>query len=82
MAGWLHTGDQGRLDEEGFLYITGRVRDTFKTAKGKFITPAPIEWHFAQDANIEQICIMGLGCPQPIALVVLSEIGLISTFFH
>ena len=75
--GWLHTGDQGRLDEEGFLYITGRVRDTFKTAKGKFITPAPIEWHFAQDANIEQICIMGLGCPQPIALVVLSEIGLV-----
>ena len=74
--GWLHTGDQGRLDEAGNLFITGRVKDTFKTAKGKFIAPAPIEWHFAQDADIEQICILGLGCPQPLALVVPSEIGL------
>lgn len=73
--GWLHTGDQGKLDDEGYLFITGRVKDTFKTAKGKFIAPSPIEWHFGQDANIEQICILGLGCPQPIALVVLSEIG-------
>ncbi|NRB50232.1 MAG: AMP-binding protein [Saprospiraceae bacterium] len=74
--GWLHTGDQGRLDENGNLFITGRVKDTFKTAKGKFIAPAPIEWHFAQDADIEQICILGLGCPQPVALVVPSEIGM------
>jgi len=74
--GWLHTGDQGRLDEEGYLFITGRVKDTFKTAKGQFITPSPIEWHFGQDSNIEQICIVGLGCPQPIALIVPSEIGL------
>ena len=74
--GWLHTGDEGRIDENGNLFITGRVKDTFKTAKGKFIAPAPIEWHFGQDPNIEQICLLGLGCPQPIALVVLSEIGL------
>lgn len=74
--GWLHTGDQGRIDEAGNLFITGRVKDTFKTAKGQFIAPAPIEWHFAQDADIEQICILGLGCPQPVALVVPSEIGM------
>lgn len=74
--GWLHTGDQGRIDEDGFLFITGRVKDTFKTTKGKFITPSPIEWHFDQDLNIELVCLMGLGCPQPVALVALSEIGL------
>lgn len=74
--GWLRTGDQGRLDEEGFLYITGRVKDTFKTAKGEFIVPTPMEGELEQNTDIEQICIVGLGCPQPIALIVLSEMGL------
>ncbi len=73
--GWLHTGDEGRLDEEGYLYITGRVKDTFKTSKGKFIVPSPIEWEFATNSDIEQICIVGLGCPQPMALIVPSEMG-------
>jgi len=73
--GWLHTGDEGRLDEEGYLYITGRVKDTFKTSKGKFIVPSPIEWEFASNSDIEQICIVGLGCPQPMALIVPSEMG-------
>ncbi|MEM6321881.1 MAG: AMP-binding protein [Bacteroidota bacterium] len=73
--GWLHTGDEGRLDEDGYLFITGRVKDTFKTSKGEFIVPAPIEWEFADNSDIEQICIVGLGCPQPIALVVPSEMG-------
>lgn len=73
--GWLHTGDEGRLDENGYLYITGRVKDTFKTSKGKFIVPAPIEWEFGHNSDIEQICIVGLGCPQPMALIVPSEMG-------
>ncbi|MEM6802971.1 MAG: AMP-binding protein [Bacteroidota bacterium] len=73
--GWLRTGDQGRIDKDGYLYITGRVKDTFKTSKGKFIVPAPIEWKFEHNPDIEQICIMGLGCPQPMAMVVPSEIG-------
>ena len=73
--GWLHTGDQGHIDEDGYLFITGRVKDTFKTSKGKFIVPAPIEWKFEHNPDIEQICVMGLGCPQPIALAVASDIG-------
>jgi len=73
--GWLHTGDQGTLDGEGFLQITGRLSDAFKSAKGKFIVPAPIERGFAQNSYIEQICIVGLTLPQPVALMVVSEIG-------
>ncbi|MGB1216338.1 MAG: AMP-dependent synthetase, partial [Saprospiraceae bacterium] len=73
--GWIHTGDQGHLDSEGYLRITGRVKDTFKTAKGKFIVPAPIEWKFSKNSYIESIAVVGLGLPQPLALVNLSEIG-------
>ena len=73
--GWLCTGDQGRIDENGYLYITGRVKDTFKTTKGKYIIPSPIEFKFGDNQDIEQICIVGRGCPQPIGLVVPSEIG-------
>ncbi len=73
--GWIHTGDKGNLDKDGFLHITGRVSDTFKTTKGKYVVPTPIEWKFADNELIEQICIVGLALPQPIALIVLSEKG-------
>lgn len=73
--GWFHTGDSGKIDEKGFLHLTGRVSEAFKTAKGKFVVPAPIEWEFAGNPDIEQICVTGLGLAQPIALVVLSELG-------
>ena len=73
--GWLRTGDQGYIDSDGYLFITGRIKDTFKTAKGKFIVPAPIEFKLEQNSDVEQICIVGLGCPQPLALVVPSEMG-------
>ena len=71
--GWLHTGDQGRLDSDGFLYITGRVKDTFKTEKGEFIIPAEIEDKFGGCAEIEQMCVLGLGLSQPVLMVSLTE---------
>ncbi len=73
--GVLYSGDQGEIDEEGYLKITGRISDTFKSAKGKFIVPGPIEWSFAKNQYVEQVCVAGLGIPQPLALVVLSDIG-------
>ncbi|MEO1218660.1 MAG: AMP-binding protein [Bacteroidota bacterium] len=74
--GWLHTGDKGQMDEEGYIKIIGRVKDAFKTSKGKFVVPTILEDKFSENSNIEQICVAGLGIPQPIALVNLSEIGL------
>ena len=73
--GWLHTGDQGRVDEDGFLYLTGRVKDTFKTAKGEYVVPQPIEDKFAGITDVEQICLVGLGMDQPVLLATLSETG-------
>ena len=74
--GWLHTGDEGEIDENGFLTITGRVKDIFKTSKGKYVAPSPIEMKLSANKNIEQVCVVGNGMPQPIALITLSEIGL------
>ncbi|MEH8129256.1 AMP-binding protein [Aeromonas veronii] len=71
--GWLHTGDMGKLDKEGYLAITGRMKDVFKTAKGKYVAPVPIEGLLGQEPIIEQLCVIGYGMPQPIALVQLAE---------
>ena len=70
--GWLHTGDKGEVDSDGFLRITGRVKDIFKTAKGKYIAPVPIESLLFEDAHIEQVCVVGSGLPQPVAITALS----------
>lgn len=66
--GWLHTGDIGFLDEEGYLTIQGRKKDTFKTAKGKFVSPVPIEKRLFELSNIEMLCLVGSGMPGPILL--------------
>ncbi|RMG24542.1 MAG: hypothetical protein D6730_12535 [Bacteroidetes bacterium] len=71
--GFLHTGDKGEFTEDGFLKITGRVKDIFKTSKAKYVAPSPIEMMLAKNDLIEQVCVAGVGIPQPIALVVLSE---------
>jgi long-chain acyl-CoA synthetase len=74
-VGWLHTGDEGHIDAEGYLKITGRVKDLFKTSKAKYVAPAPIEMKLSANKNIEQVCVVGTGLPQPIALITLSEYG-------
>jgi long-subunit acyl-CoA synthetase (AMP-forming) len=68
--GWLHTGDIGSLDDEGYLSIQGRKNDTFKTAKGKFVSPVPIEKRIFELASIEMMCVVGSGMPAPILLAV------------
>jgi long-chain acyl-CoA synthetase len=73
--GFLKTGDSGEIDSEGFLTIVGRVKDQFKTDKGKYISPTPIEMKLLENGDIEQVCVVGMGIPQPIALVVLSASG-------
>jgi len=73
--GYFKTGDIGEYDHDGFMTITGRVKDQFKTDKGKYISPSPIELELSKNTEIEQICIVGTGIPQPIALITLSELG-------
>ncbi|WP_065943920.1 AMP-binding protein [Pseudomonas sp. 25 R 14] len=71
--GYFRTGDLGELDDQGRLRITGRTKDLFKTAKGKYVAPVPIEQQLTAHALIEDCCVCGAGMPQPIALIVLAE---------
>jgi len=59
--GWLRTGDKGELDELGRLKITGRTKEIFKTSKGKYVAPAPIENQFISHPRIELACVGGGG---------------------
>ncbi|MDP1540701.1 MAG: AMP-binding protein [Moraxellaceae bacterium] len=74
--GWLRTGDKGKLDQDGYLYITGRLKDIFKTAKGKYVSPALIESAFSVNTDIEHVCVIGNNLNQPVALVNLSALAL------
>jgi long-subunit acyl-CoA synthetase (AMP-forming) len=71
--GFLKTGDRGEIDEQGRLKITGRVKELFKTSKGKYVSPAPIENLINADHNVEMSCVTGAGQAQPFALVLLAE---------
>jgi len=73
--GFLRSGDIGQIDADGFVSITGRIKDQFKTDKGKYIAPLPIELKLTINTDIEQVCVVGMGVPQPMALVVLSAAG-------
>ena len=73
--GFLRTGDIGKFDHDGYLSITGRLKDQFKTDKGKYIDPAPIELELLKNTAIEQVCVVGTGIPQPVALIIPSEQG-------
>jgi long-chain acyl-CoA synthetase len=70
--GWLRTGDKGALDAEGNLRITGRVKDLFKTSKGKYVAPAPIEDRLVTHGAVEACCVTGANLGQPLALVMLT----------
>jgi long-chain acyl-CoA synthetase len=68
---WLHTGDLGRLDEDGFLYITGRKKDIIITAGGKNITPANLENGLKQNRWISHAVVIGDRRPYLVALITL-----------
>ncbi len=73
--GYFKTGDKGDVDSDGFLKITGRVKELFKTSKGKYVAPMPIEMKFASNTDIGQALVVGYALPQPIVLVTISELG-------
>ena len=71
--GWLKTGDKGSTDAQGRLKITGRVKDLFKTSKGKYVAPAPIEDKLVMHVAVEACCVTGANLGQPLALLMLNE---------
>lgn len=74
--GFLRTGDVGVVEADGSLKITGRIKEIFKTSKGKYVAPFPIESKLLADSHVEQVCVVGNALPQPIALVALAEADL------
>jgi len=74
--GWLKTGDKGALDAEGNLKITGRVKDLFKTSKGKYVAPAPIEDRLVMHEAIEACAVTGANLGQPLGIVMLNAEGI------
>ncbi len=71
--GFLKTGDLGQIDEKGRLMITGRSKEQFKTSKGKYVAPAPIENLIVNHPRVEACCVAGSGFPQAYGLLMLSE---------
>ena len=71
--GWMYSGDRGEVDENGFLKVTGRINDAFKTNKGEYIVPNIMEAEIGKNENVAYVCVCGLTSPQPLALVSLAE---------
>ena len=70
--GWLRTGDKGQIDAQGRLHITGRVKDLFKTSKGKYVAPAPIEDKLVMHESVEACVVTGANLGQPLGIVMLN----------
>ncbi len=71
--GYIRTGDRGDIDDKGRYRITGRTKEIFKTSKGKYVAPAPIENKLSAHPDVEACCVMGESQAQACALVMLSE---------
>ena len=71
--GWLKTGDKGELDDLGRLKITGRTKEIFKTSKGKYVAPAPIENQYISNQRVELACVGGRGQPAAHIIVLLND---------
>jgi long-chain acyl-CoA synthetase len=71
--GFFRTGDLVQRDPDGQVRIIGRVKEQFKTSKGKYVAPAPIEAKLMAHPAVEACCVMGAGLPKPFALILLSE---------
>jgi long-chain acyl-CoA synthetase len=67
--GYFHTGDKGAIDEDGFLKITGRKKEIFKTSGGKYVSPVLLENEFKQSPFIEQVVVFGEGEKMPTAII-------------
>ena len=70
--GWLRTGDKGQIDAAGKLRITGRVKDLFKTSKGKYVAPAPIEDKLVMHEAVEACIVTGANLGHPLGIVMLN----------
>ena len=70
--GWLRTGDKGQIDAQGCLRVTGRVKDLFKTSKGKYVAPAPIEDRLVMHDSVEACVVTGANLGQPLGIVMLA----------
>jgi long-chain acyl-CoA synthetase len=71
--GFLRTGDLVEIGADGTVKITGRLKEQFKTSKGKYVAPAPIETKLLAHPDVESCCLMGAGLPNPLAVAVLSD---------
>jgi len=71
--GFFKTGDMGEIDAEGRVRITGRLKELFKTTKGKYVAPVPIENRLSEHPRIEAVCVCGANHDSTYALMLLSE---------
>lgn len=73
--GWIKTGDKGVIDEHNHLTIVGRIKDNFKTSKGKYVAPAPIEHKLGNHPAVDTCLVAGSSMSQPVAIIVLNEMA-------
>jgi long-chain acyl-CoA synthetase len=73
--GFFRTGDVVTIEPDGQMKIVGRLKEQFKTSKGKYVAPAPIESRLMEHPGVESCCLLGAGQPSPFAVVVLSDVA-------